>query len=344
MFPSTPSQSKPRKLKSAPSAYWVYSVLFFLLCNVFAVYIVLNRQHLIDQLVAWRYDMPAVIKIAAERTKLSDLGMFYVKASQTEFDDRAEFNRACGSLQNEKTIVIGCYTGKLRRVYVFNVTDPRLDGVRETSLAHEMLHAAYDRLSESERRYVDGLLVAQEKTITDPRLKTLIAQYRVSEPGEVVNELHSIFGTEVRQLSPELETYYRRYFTDRTAVVGLKEAYEHVFTALDAEQNALVQQLNAIAADVNKRQAGYTAQLQALNTDIANFNTWTKSRNATRAEYEVRRAGLQSRIADIEKERVGINAQIDSYNTKKATLDALNVQAAGLNHSIDSKLAPGPTL
>ena len=38
-----------------------------------------------------------------------------------------------------KTAVLGCYAN--REISIFNVTDQRLDGIREVTAAHEMLHA-----------------------------------------------------------------------------------------------------------------------------------------------------------------------------------------------------------
>lgn len=297
-----------------------------------------NRQRVIDQITVWRFTPSTDLTVLADRAGLNDTGKFYLYASQAEVSDREAFNTACGKLQNERTIVIGCYAGLDRRIYIYNVPDSQLDGVKETTTAHEMLHAAYDRLSESDKDYVNALLKEQELKITDKRIQNLIKEYQKSEPDEVINELHSIFGTEVRDLSPELEVYYKRYFTDRMKVVALKEKYEQVFTDLATKQAALVEELNTLASDVNTRQKTYQASLTTLNTDIQAFNVWAESASATRSEYAVRREALQGRIATLDAERDAINSEIDSYNEKKAQLDKLNVQAATLNESIDSKL------
>ncbi len=320
------------------------ALLFAVLLLGLAAFVFLNRQAIIDQFTVWQFKPSAEIASIADRAQLSDKGKYYLYASQAEVDDRAKFNAECGTLQNEKTVVIGCYTNPAKRIFVFNVTDPRLDGVKETTAAHEMLHAAYDRLSDSERTRVDALLQAQKAKITDPRLLDIIKYYESSEPGAVVNELHSIFGTEVRDLSPELEAYYKQYFTDRLAVVSFKEKYEKVFTDLADQQTELVNEMNTIARDVNTRQAAYQTSLATLNANIAAFNTWAQSGTASQSEYNTRRAALQRQISALDTERSAINAEIDSYNAKKDALDKLNVQAAALNLSIDSKLEAAPTL
>lgn len=304
----------------------------------------LFRQQLFDQYVVWTFKPSASVVSAADRAGLNDTGKFFLYASQTEIVDRTMFNSACGSLQNEQTVVLGCYTSPGQRIYVYDVTDSRLDGVVEATAAHEMLHAAYDRLGSDDKAKVNALLEAQESKITDPRLLKLIAAYKKTEPGELINELHSIIGTEVQSISPELETYYARYFTDRSAVVALTQKYEHVFTDLENQQNALVKELDTLAADINARQTVYNADLKQLNKDIETFNTWTKSGNATAEEYDARKSVLEQRIAALEAERTSINAEITTYNSKKAELDKLNLAAQDLNQSINSKVSPTPSL
>lgn len=313
-----------------------------LLIGIMALWI--NRQYVIDQITVWVFKPTAEVSSFVGRAGLNQTGAFYLYASQAEVDDRSAFNNACGNLLNEKTVVLGCYTGLGRRIYIYRVTDAQLDGVEDVTAAHEMLHAAYDRLSDSDRTKVDALLVAQEKTITDQRILDLIKDYQQSEPTQVVNELHSIFGTEVRNLSPELEAYYSRYFSNRLATVSLKEKYEAVFTNLAAKQKQLIDSMNSIAADVANRQAAYTAALATLNADVAAFNAWARSGQATQTEFNTRRAALEARVAALDAERTAINAEIDTYNALKAQLDSLNIQAETLNQHIDSKLSPAPTL
>lgn len=336
--PAPPQPNLHRRKKSG-----VLPLLFATLLMAAGIGLFYNRQSVIDQLTVWRFTPSADLVSLANRAGLNDTGKFYLYASQAKISNKTEFNSACGSLQNERTVVLGCYTGNDGRIYVYDVTDAQLDGVRETTTAHEMLHAAYDRLGASDKKHVDNLLVAEESKITDKRLLSLIDEYKKSEPTQVVNELHSIFGTEVRNLSPELETYYKKYFSNREQVVTLMEKYEKVFTDLAAKQKTLVDELNAIASEVNVRQKAYEIALSNLNADIASFNTLAQSGAVSRSQYNVQRTALESRITALDVEREAINAEIDRYDAKKAELDKLNLQALELNQSIDSKLSEAPS-
>ncbi len=50
----------------------------------------------------------------------------------------------------KRNAILGCYNPSSRDIYIYNVTNSELDGVKEVTAAHEMLHAAWERLSESE--------------------------------------------------------------------------------------------------------------------------------------------------------------------------------------------------
>lgn len=338
-------QLRPVLQKSASSGS--SSLKALLAAGIFialAAAIFLNRQFIVDHFVAASFSPSPGVVEAGNRAGLNDLGQFYVKVSRTELNSREDFNSACGSLQTEKTVVLGCYKNPEKRIYVYDINDDQLDGIKETSLAHEMLHAAYDRLGSGEKERINRLLESEAKTITDQRLLDVIKHYEQAEPRAVVNELHSIIGTELRVISSELEEYYARYFSNRQAVVALKEKYEKVFTDLADKQQALVRQLNLYSSEILSRQAQYDADYRVLNRDVEAFKTWANSRSATENEFEARRSALQGRIAALNDEHRAIKELIDRYNSQKAELDELNLQATSLNQSIDSSLETVPVL
>lgn len=323
---------------------FVRAGILSLLLLVLALGIGLYRQLIIDQVTVWGFTPTSEVVEAANRSGMNDTGKFYVFASRSGILDRTAFNSACGSAQSEQSVVIGCYTLPEKQIHVFGVTDERLDGAVEVTLAHEMLHAAYDRLSDDEKEWLKGLLEAEANKTTDKRLLELIDNYKKTEPGEIINELHSIFGTEVDALSSELENYYARYFRDRTIVVGLKNGYEHVFTELRSKQEALVKEMNELSDSITERRENYDITLATLNADIEAFNAWNQSGVARLSEFTARRTTLEQRIAAATAEQKSISQAIEEYTSMQAELEALNLQVQGLNASINSKLQPAPSL
>jgi hypothetical protein len=138
----------------------------------------------------------------------------------------------------------GCYLPDENKIYVKQIS-PRFSASQNVALAHEMLHAAYSKLSTDEKDNLNQLLDSAFAGLNDPILNDLMSHYDQIEPGQKYNELHSILGTQYQNLPPALENYYSQYFLDRrdlaaaytndqkqidTAVANLKNSQAKVDT------------------------------------------------------------------------------------------------------------------
>lgn len=318
------------------------ALVFNLVLIGLAIWIFFNRQYVFDQIMVLTYRPTAEVAALAKNTAMTDESVRDFYASHPTIDDKANFNNHCKNT-GEQTIVLGCYA--LRQIHVYNVNDPRLPGVKEVTAAHEMLHAAYDRLSTQEKDKLRDMIDRQLKSLNDDHIRQLIEIYNKTEPGELYNEMHSILGTEVRHLNPELEDYYKRYFTDRSKVVGYSEGYESVFTNLKDKQSALVKELDNLATSINQQTAQLNAQVEALNAAISSFNQRAQSDGfSTQAQFNSERNALLDKQSELQTQRQAIENQIASYNQKKDELEAINLEAQSLNNSINSNPAPVPSV
>lgn len=308
-----------------------------------ASFLILNRQWVLDQVALWRYDPPAEIVALADRTTMTESGRQTFYASQPVLQAASEFSATCGN-NEEGTAVLGCYTNRL--IYIFNVTDAQLDGIKDVTAAHEMLHAVYERLSESERARIDTLLEAEyQKLAADEEFTDRMAYYAKVEPGERNNELHSIIGTEVASIDPQLETYYKDYFNDRGAVVRLHSTYSSVFDRLKAQSSELAARLDLLATSIEQATEAYNVASRQLNNDINAFNRRANSGGfESQTEFNSERSGLAERSEDLASDRQSINNMISEYNQLRDQLATIATQTEALNRSIDSSLAPAPTL
>lgn len=303
-----------------------------------ALGILLYKQTVVDWITVWQFQPSSEVATLADRSSMSDHGRFYLYASQAQIDDRTAFNAHCASLV-EKTTVLGCYAAN--RIYIYDVRDERLSGVKEVTAAHEMLHAAYQRLSQKEKQRINQLVEQAATGVNDEKLAARLALYDKTEPGERLNELHSILGTEMAQLPEPLEAHYRQYFVDRQKVVALSAAYEAVFTALEQQQRSLVAELNQLSLAIERRGLAYRDEVKQLQTDIVLFNQTARNGGfASSSVFTAERSRLTGRQTQLEADRQVINADIASYQAKKTELDTLNLQAEGLQQSLDSTALP----
>lgn len=293
-------------------------------------------QDIIDWWHLRDYTPSAQISNIASETTMTDYGrrLFYV--NHPKLLDLDAFSGSC-QVGAEKTIVLGCYKSGDHGIYLYNVTDERLTGVVQTTAAHEMLHAGYMRLSISERNHIDTLLENYYKNgLTDERIKSTIEAYRVSEPTELDNEMHSIFATEVANLPTELETYYKQYFSNRETVVVMTERYRAEFTTRRDQAEAYDQQLSTLKPIIDANQAEITRQYATLTAQsdrldslkaagrTSEYNALVDSYNAAVQTYNALLAKTQS--------------QIDQYNAIVEKRNALALETRDLTEALSGKV------
>jgi hypothetical protein len=245
---------------------------------------------------------PQIVQLATDTTIDSySRHLFYVYHPTLE--DKASFSKDCAV--REATIVLGCYIAG-RGIYLSNIDDPRLAGVVQVTAAHETLHAAYDRLSKGERARVNKMVEQAYDKLDDQRIRANIDQYK-KDGADVDNELHSILGTEVKNLPPELEAYYKKYFDDRLKIVGYSENYEAAFT----ERKNLV--------------AEYDKELDSLKSQIDNLQASLAAQDAAISQEKARLDSLraQNKIDEYNQGVDTYNAMIRKYNADVATARSL---------------------
>lgn len=302
-----------------------------------------QRDYIADWLRVSQYAPSAAIVAITDQVRFTDKGRFYFYASQPSLDGTQSFVERCGK-HERSTNIIGCYVNN--NIYLYDVKNDELAGIEEVTAAHEMLHAAYDRLSASQRQQLDNLLEAEARKHLDDELFTeRMKVYDDLSRSDKVHEYHSVFGTEVRDISPELEKHYAEYFRDREHVVDLYEKYSAVFRDIVSQSEALVKSLDAQAVNINQRVASYNQASVVLSSDVEQFNARAARGDfESMAEFAAERQVLESRSNALEQEYAHINQLIAKYNADKEDYDGLAEHLTTLNNSIDSRLAPAPAV
>lgn len=311
------------------------SLLFSAGFILIAGWVFFNRQMLQDEIVLARYQPPEAIATLAHNASLSERGkdLFYVNLP--ELHGESSFNKVCQGLGDEQSNVLGCFNGQ--RIYIFNVTDKNLRGVREVTAAHEMLHAAYMRLGQAEKRRVDSLLQRQLTAHVNPHVNELIEIYNRLEPGQLYNEMHSILATEQEKLSPELEAYYSQYFENRQKVVDYAEAYREVFDSLKNRQKSLTNELDQLASSINAGTDDLNESISAYNARVERFNTEAQSGDMSESEFNSQRARLEAESSSINVAIAENDALRATYDRKRKQYESLAVEFTSLQNSISSR-------
>lgn len=314
------------------------ALILFLLLLSFPIWVYFNAQALTDWWQLRGYTPPAAVTTLARQDTMTPYAthIFYVNHPDLE-TSASQFRADCS--ESEQTIVLGCYHSDQRGIFVFNVQDARLAGVQQVTAAHEMLHAAYDRLSSNDKKTIDNeLLDYYNNHLTDQRIKDTINAYKQTEPNDLVNEMHSIFGTEIADLPAPLENYYSTYFTNRHAVTTYEAAYEGEFTTREAQIKADDSQLAALKDQIQTEEDSLQGQSAKINSDRARLDSERNSGDISsyNAGVPVFNSEVDSYNAGVERLRSSINA----YNQLVVARNSIAQELTNLDKAIDTRLAP----
>lgn len=290
-----------------------------------------------DAVIVHRFEPPARISALADAADMSERGRFVFYASVPELVPAESFDLFCS--RDEPGIgVLGCFTFAEARIYLYDISDIELEPFEVVVAAHEMLHAAWDRLSVAEQRELEAPLEAAFAELgPDHELVDRIASYEAFSPASRIPELYAILGTEITPLAPELELHYAEYFDDRTVVVEIWQQIQAIFVELEEELERLGAEIEALAAQIDAERAATDADALGLEADIAAFNARAERPGGytSQSAFERDRDALRDRQAALNARIVANNAVIDTYNGLVAEFSELNEQAAALNRALN---------
>jgi len=318
----------------------VVGLVLFVGIGLASGYVALNyRQPIIDNVKAYNYQPSSDVSSLRDDLQLTEKGLLYFDASETVLQTSEPFNESCQQQKETKNPILGCYY--LQKIYVFNIDNEKLNGIEQTTAAHEVLHAAYERLSSGERNSVDKELKRVYESVRNKDLEERMAYYEKTEPGQEMNELHSILATEFKTLSPELEAHYKQYFKNRGAVVAFYEKYNTAFTSVLTKSDKLLEAIDSTITRINASIKKYNADRKSFESAISAYQSRTYT---SQVESNRDFNALKARENELNARTATINASINEVNRLKKERNTLIGEYNELNMSINSSAKPTPSL
>ena len=317
--------------KKSSFIFYATGVLLLIVAFVL-IWALLNRDWLTDWWRGKDYQPVGEMGRIMQDLKLTDRGEFLFRASWPALNSRDDFNTNCRSVLNEETAVLGCYTNN--NIYVYNIESTELDGIRELTTAHELLHAVWRRMSVEERnKLTEELKVVYEQN--KDRLEEEIGTYDESEQQE---ELYVRAGTEIKKLTDNLEKHYAEIFTEQDLVVSYYDKYIAVFKEIEADMNNLKAEMDDLDDSINALTDEYERRIKQLDADIVSFNACAEVAGCftTEEQFNTRRNGLLTERASLEDIYNQINDLIASYNDKVEKYNSDVTRTQHLNEVMNS--------
>lgn len=309
--------------KSRKIIWWVLSAILV----VVAIVVIANRDYLVDWYRGMSYNPTDEMKRIMNDLNLTDRGEFLFKASQPVLNERDEFNTVCRMNQEAESAVLGCYSGG--GIYVYDINAEELDGIRELTSAHELLHAVWARLSEGDRR----ALTEDLTHVFEDNQEFLEEEINVYDIAEKQEELYVRAGTEIANLPEKLEEHYAGIFRNQDAVVGFYNKYISKFRELETEMESLKGEMEKLKGTIETRMTEYGERTAKLNEEIKAFNECAQTAgcfnsqwafNAKREELTRERDAVEAMYTEIGKMVDRYNVLVEKYNADVLYNDRLN--------------------
>ena len=291
-----------------------------------------------DTIAGNGYEAPEELSAIIDELDLTDAGMRILKATRPELQEADDFDNNC-VMDSQNAAVLGCYNNS--HIYVYNIQRSELDGIRQATLAHELLHAIWARMSSTERDELSAPL--KQVYESNEQIKKNMEHYDTTNPDD---ELHARVGTQVdpEQLPEILRNHYAKYFKDHAKIVGYYTKYESVFEAISKEMETLKANIEAHRKQLSILQQSYNQKHSQFQSDLADYNERRRQPNGYASETEFRAA--YEALVDQQKQ---INADYSTLIAYyKETNDLINeynrkaVYANDLQQSMDSKSVKEP--
>lgn len=265
---------------------------------------------------------------------LTGRGERIFKATNPMLDSKEVFNEKCDSHKAE-IYVLGCYLTGEDKIHLYDVDESELNGVKESTAAHELLHAVYLRLPFWEKSSLNNeMQKVYDDLSEDDDIKSSMKLYSNED---FYDELHSRLGTEVKELPTELENHYAAIFNDQDKIVDYYENYSGTFKKYEEETEALSKRITTLQSEIDAEEARLSKLANELNVRIDEYNSRVNSKqysdiNAIRAEG----SNLQNEVNNINAAYDALNVKIDEYNNLIAEYNNSVIRTNQIFNSINS--------
>ena len=314
--------------KSALTSIFVMIVILTL-----GVGFYLNRVYLSDLFMSMQYKEPAEVAEIEKGLRLTRGGSLIFRATKPELQDKVDFNANCRET-NANISILGCYVGG--RIHVYNIQSDELEGIIESTAAHELLHAVWERMDRDEKKRVGELLT--EVYESKEHHEDLVADLKNYTESETLDELHSRIGTEIKNLPMELEKHYAKYFEDQDLVVDYYDNYNDVFTILKNERTELESWLKQKKQEIETKISEYESERERLMGEVQEFNNCATTAGCfdSQTVFWTRREQLLNWQDELNNQYGEIDEMISAYNIKVQEYNDNLLHGTELNNIINS--------
>ena len=328
-----PSKTKVKETTKNPVLKSIITVAIVALVTACGLGFYFNQRLISDFISAKFFSASPEITKVEESIELTDKAKIIFYASHPVLESQDDFNSDCDSHDDEIS-VLGCYN--YGRIYLYDIKDSELAGIVESTAAHELLHAAWERMSANEKAEISDYI---KDVYNDKKYHDVLAEdLETYAESEIVEELHSRIGTEIADLPVNLEKHYAKYFKNQDLVVDFYDSYITPFRELSEEVKDLSEKLEEMNAKIDQQTAAYYQAADALSAEIDKFNNCANTPNcfATETAFYTRRNALLAEQSALDSSYDELSGLVEEYNSLVEEYNANILRGEALEEAINS--------
>lgn len=310
---------------------WIISAVLVL---ILGFGFLLFGQRIADYFAGRDYEPTPELAKVIEKLHLTEDADLVLRAVHPVQQNAEDFNKNCPS-GDEEMSTLGCFSPSASQIFIYQIDAEELDGIKESVLAHELLHAIYQRLNNFDRSTVHEALKDYYDAHRD-EFEDYLSSYSEKL---FYTELHSIVGQRVKgsDLPETLRNHYAKYFKNQDEIAGYYKKYRSVLETLEKNINALHDEVEKIRTGINERRAEYDQKLASYEKLSADFQK-RSSEGAYSSYSEMMRAYdvVKDTYEKLEAERKILNKDIDALNEKINQLNDYVDRNRALSKAMDS--------
>lgn len=296
-------------------------------------YLVIQSTPVQDWWKGVNYDESAAIGEIRKDLELTDKGERIFLATQPALESAEDFNEHCDSHRMDVSL-LGCYVKD--KMYIYEIQHSDLKDSNKVTAAHELLHAAWARMSNGEREHVEKLLQDFKQQYPD----WVEEELKLYGENEQLEELYTRVGTKCRDIPEELEQHYQTYFKNRLKIVEFYENYQAPFNKLQAESKELREKVERLGQEIETERQEYFTRLDQFDTQVAKFNNCADTEGCFHSvvEFQNRRTQLENERVSLNNLREQINLKIDENNAAVAEYQEKQKLLGELSNALNSNI------
>lgn len=311
-------------------------VLYILVVIIilFGINFIINKTPLRDKIKSLSFEASPKISKIEQSLGLTDKAKTIFRASYPSLDEKEDFNLHCSSY-DPTTAILGCYSAET--IYIYNIESEELSGIIESTAAHELLHAVWDRLSGSEKiKLTEDLEKAYEEKCDE--LCETVEAYSDSDRN---SEIYARIGTQIKNLPQNLEDHYANYFINRSKIVEFYDSYSFTFDEIRTSMDELYSEIEALSKEVEELNSKYDQEIMSYEKSVQEFNACARTANCfDERTFKFNRNNLISKYNQIQSDYNNLDAKVNEYNAKISEYNANILHAKNLENIINSNSVP----